>query len=127
MTTRHWPTELRVPKDRAALLVRYGDGTTHRLSAEYLRVFTPSAERLGHGGTRTLIGGKQGVLIDQLSQVGRYAVRIGFDDGHHTGIYPLTSLWPLHEEFEASWAQYLAELAGQGLSRTVAGEARMPR
>lgn len=127
MSATPWPTELRVPPGRDALSVTYDDGGRITLSAEYLRVFTPSAERVGHGGARQVIGGKEGVRIASLAPVGRYAVRIVFDDGHDTGIYPLASLRPLADGSERNWAQYLGELEASGLDRQRPGVAPAPR
>jgi DUF971 family protein len=38
-----WPVELRVNKDRNALRVTFEDGSDFELSAELLRVMSPSA------------------------------------------------------------------------------------
>ncbi|WMS42251.1 DUF971 domain-containing protein [Acuticoccus sp. MNP-M23] len=126
MSDFSWPAELRINADRNCLAVHYPDGTVEPLDAEYLRVFTPSAERTGHGGRRTVIGGKAKVRIDAVAPIGRYAVRISFDDGHSTGIYPLTSLHTLAAEHGANWAQYEAELAALGLDRDRPGSAPAP-
>jgi len=126
MSEFSWPDELRVNAARDMLAVSYPGGAADRLSAEYLRVFTPSAERTGHGGRRTVIGGKAAVKIVEVAPVGRYAVRITFDDGHATGIYPLTSLRTLADAQAANWAAYLAELAALGLSRERPGSAPAP-
>ena len=125
MTDAPWPLELKVSSGRDRLTVGFDDGTFAELSAEYLRVHTPSAERTGHGA-RQVIGGKRGVHIVTMTPVGRYAVRIGFDDGHDSGIYPLTTLQPLAEAHEANWARYLAELEATGLDRDRAGTAPAP-
>ncbi len=121
-----WPEELRVNPARDVLAVHYPGGAVERLPAEYLRVFTPSAERTGHGGRRTVIGGKKAVRIDAVAPVGRYAVRITFDDGHSTGIYPLTSLHTLAASRGENWGEYEAELAALGLSRERPGSAPAP-
>lgn len=125
MTDAPWPSELKVPAARDRLDVSFEDGQSASLGAEYLRVHTPSAERTGHGA-RQVIGGKRGVRIVALTPVGRYAVRIGFDDGHDTGIYPLTSLSALAEAHEENWQRYLAELEATGLSREKPGSAPAP-
>lgn len=125
MTGESWPTELRVPGARDALQVRLEDGRELTLSAEYLRVFTPSAERLGHGA-RQVIGGKKAVTITDLTPVGRYAVRIVFSDGHESGIYPLVSLEELARRHDENWAGYNAELAATGLTRERPGLAPAP-
>ena len=83
-----WPLELRLTPDRRALAVAFDDGTHHRLSAELLRVESPSAEVQGHGpGDKTLVRGKADVTIEAVEPVGNYAVRLRFSDGHATGIY----------------------------------------
>ena len=58
------------------------------LSAEKLRVESPSAEVRGHGGQKPPpLRGKANVKIQRLEPVGNYAVRIVFDDGHDSGLY----------------------------------------
>ncbi|MEM0907234.1 MAG: gamma-butyrobetaine hydroxylase-like domain-containing protein [Pseudomonadota bacterium] len=125
MTERPWPTELRVPPARNQVRVTYDDGQQIELGAEYLRVFTPSAERKGHGA-RQVIGGKAAVTIKEIAAVGRYAVRIVFDDGHATGIYPLHSLMDLAKGYSTNWSAYERELAVTGLSRDRPGTAPAP-
>lgn len=91
-----WPLELRVNPARDRLALRFDDGGSYELSAEYLRVESPSAEVRGHGaGPKVPVTGKADVKIARLEPVGNYAVRIIFDDGHDSGLY--------------SW-DYLAEL-----------------
>ena len=54
-----WPTEIRLSKDRRTLTVGFDTGESHALSAEYLRVFSPSAEVQGHSPEqRVTVGGK---------------------------------------------------------------------
>ena len=113
-----WPTEIRVSKDRRTLSVAFDGGDTHQLSAEYLRVFSPSAEVQGHSPEqRVTVGGKADVTIVKVEPVGNYAVRISFDDLHNTGIYTWSYLYKLGQEHPARWASYLAELEAKGLSR----------
>ncbi len=88
----HWPTDIRVAKDRRTLTVSFKDGPTVTIAAELLRVESPSAEVQGHSAAgKTLVAGKAEIAIVSVEPVGNYAVRIGFDDGHSTGIYT----WPL--------------------------------
>ena len=124
-TAAVWPTALTVPPARDALKVSWDDGLVHTMGAEYLRVFTPSAERTGHG-SRQVIGGKAGVLITDVRPVGRYAVRIVFSDGHDTGLYTFADLRKLGRDADANWARYLSELAAVGLSRDREGAAPAP-
>jgi len=83
-----WPVEIRLAKDRQTLRVTFDDGNVFSLSAELLRVTSPSAEVQGHSeAQRKTIGGKRNVTILSVDAVGNYAVRLGFDDMHSTGIY----------------------------------------
>jgi DUF971 family protein len=49
--------------------------------------------------------------------VGRYAVRIRFDDGHDTGLFTWAYLRDLAEHRDKRMAQYLSRLKDAGLSR----------
>ena len=112
------PTELRVSKDRRMLTVSFRDGKRYELSAEMLRVLSPSAEVQGHSPEqRVTVSGKRDVAIGRIEPVGNYAVRIVFDDRHDTGIFTWTYLRELGEQREERWQSYLDELAGKGLSR----------
>ena len=82
------PSEIRLSADRRTLNVRFEGGDIMALSAELLRVESPSAEVQGHGvGQKMTPLGKQDVRITGIEPVGNYAVRLVFDDGHDTGIY----------------------------------------
>ncbi len=116
--TPYWPTEIRVGKDRRSLAVAFRDGPTVTIPAELLRVESPSAEVQGHGaGSKTLVPGKANVAITAVEPVGNYAVRIGFDDGHSTGIYTWRYLHRLGTRADEMLADYAAALAAKGLSR----------
>ena len=83
-----WPVELRYVRARRVLEIDFDDGRTVALSAETLRVKSPSAEVRGHGGKAPPpVTGKQDVAIERIEPVGNYAVRLVFDDGHATGLY----------------------------------------
>jgi DUF971 family protein len=115
---RAWPEELRLRDRGAVLTVTFDTGERHDLAAEYLRVESPSAEVKGHGpGQEVTLPGKRGVTIRQVEPVGNYAVRLVFSDGHSTGLYSWDYLARLGREHERLWAQYLARLEAQGLSR----------
>jgi len=102
-----WPSELRLNPARDVLTVAFEDGRRFELKAEYLRVESPSAEVRGHGGgPRTIVKGKQDVKIAGLEPVGNYAVRIGFDDGHDSGLYSWAYLYKLGSEMDRIWADY---------------------
>ncbi len=113
-----WPTELRLRKDRRHLAVSFDNGESFELSAEYLRVRSPSAEVQGHAPTeRKTVAGKKNVAILEVQPVGNYAVRLVFDDLHSTGIYSWPYLRELGQRRDAYWGEYLDELAAKGLSR----------
>ena len=113
-----WPTELRVSSDRKLLTVAFDSGERFELTAELLRVLSPSAEVQGHSPEqRITVGGKRNVEIIKVEPVGNYAVRITFDDMHDTGLFSWTYLHKLGTEKEARRQTYLDELAEKGLKR----------
>ncbi len=119
MTDKPWPTELRLSSDKGHFHVAFESGEVFDLSAEYLRVESPSAEVQGHGsGQKTTVPGKRDVTILGVEPVGNYAVRLKFDDGHSTGLYSWETLYALGSQQEEKWADYLAALANQELSQT---------
>ena len=113
-----WPTELRLKDGGRLLIVSFDDGARFELSAEYLRVTSPSAEVQGHSpAERKTVGGKQDVIIISAEPMGNYAIKLGFDDMHDTGIYSWSYLRELGEEKQARWSAYLDDLSAKGLSR----------
>ena len=117
-----WPVEIRVAKDRRALHVTFDDGQSFGLSAELLRVTSPSAEVQGHSeAQRKTVGGKRNVTILTVDPVGNYAVRIGFDDMHATGIYSWAFLHELGLNAERRLQDYLDDLQAKGLDRDKPG------
>jgi len=112
------PVEIRYNKGEKALEVEFDDGKTFVLPAEYLRVESPSAEVQGHSpDQRQVVSGRRHVGIISITPVGNYAVQIGFDDLHDSGIYSWDYLYRLGEHRDEIWAGYLKELAEKGLSR----------
>jgi DUF971 family protein len=113
-----WPTAIKVSKDRRQLAVSFDDGATFELPAEMLRVLSPSAEVKGHGpGQKVTVPGKRHVQIVSVTPTGNYAVRIGFDDMHDSGIFTWKYLHELGEKGGEMFADYEAKLAEKGLSR----------
>jgi DUF971 family protein len=113
-----WPTEIKLRRDRATLIVSFDNGERYELPAEYLRVKSPSAEVQGHSpDERKTVGGKQGVMVLEVHPIGNYAVRLVFDDMHSTGIYSWDYFRDLGRNYEKHWQEYLDELAAKGLSR----------
>lgn len=118
MSENAWPKELRVSKDKRSLSISFDDGEAFDLSAEYLRVTSPSAEVQGHSpAQRKTVPGKRDVEIMKMEPVGNYAVRITFTDLHDTGIFSWVYLRELGVEHAERWAAYLGELEEKGMSR----------
>lgn len=112
------PTQLTLKKGSQTLDVTFADGLQAALSAEYLRVHSPSAEVTGHSaGEGVLVTGKEAVRIERIEPVGRYAVRIVFDDGHDSGLYTWRVLHDLSAGHKDYWDRYLERLAEAGHSR----------
>lgn len=102
-----WPVEVRLNPAKDILRIVFDDGAAYELRAEYLRVESPSAEVKGHGGQRPPpVTGKENVKISGLEPVGNYAIRIGFDDGHDSGLFSWEYLRRLGAEEPALWAAY---------------------
>lgn len=106
------PTKLSYSRSNRALDIAFEDGLSGTLTAQQLRVESPSAEVQGHGpGQEVLVVGKEMVGIDKMEPIGAYAVRLTFDDGHDTGFYTWSYLATLLKEKEARWASYLQRVA----------------
>lgn len=112
------PVLLKLHQRSRILEVEFDDGARFELSCEYLRVYSPSADVKGHGpGQGTLQIGKENVNIERIEPVGNYAVRLHFDDGHHTGLYSWQYLYDLGANQDANWQDYLDDLAQAGYER----------
>ncbi|MAI49201.1 MAG: hypothetical protein CMM16_01380 [Rhodospirillaceae bacterium] len=113
-----WPSNIRVRRAEKTLDIVFNDGKSFSLSAEYLRVESPSAEVQGHGpGQKVLVAGRRHVGIADLEIVGNYAIRIIFDDLHDTGIFSWRYLYQLGTEHNLRWAEFVSALKEAGLSR----------
>ncbi len=83
-----WPVRLAFKAREKALHVDFDDGSAVSIPFETLRVESPSAEVQGHAPhQKKILTGKQDVQVTGAEPVGRYAVRLIFDDGHDSGIY----------------------------------------
>ncbi|WP_295802878.1 DUF971 domain-containing protein [uncultured Microbulbifer sp.] len=111
------PKKVRLEKAAKQLTLEYADGE-FSLPAEYLRVYSPSAEVRGHGvGEGKLVSGKMHVGIERVAAAGRYALQIFFDDGHDSGIYTWDYLRELCEQQAEKWQAYLQRLQSEGKGR----------
>lgn len=114
----HQVTHLHYSRGKRLLELDFADGAAYLLSAEFLRVFSPSAEVRGHGpGQEVLQTGKSSVCVERIEPVGNYAVQIAFDDGHDSGLYSWRYLRDLAERQDHYWQQYLQQLSAAGKSR----------
>jgi len=112
------PTSIVLHKKSRQLELGYADGEQVLLNAEYLRVFSPSAEVRGHHPSQAVLQhGKKNVAIEAISAVGNYAIQLTFDDGHDSGIYSWQYLRDLADNRETLWHEYLEQLATQGKHR----------
>jgi DUF971 family protein len=118
MSSLTTPTNIVLTESKDMLIVKYDQEAEHHLPAEYLRVFSPSAEVRGHGkGQEVLQYGKRQVLIQGIQQAGNYAIQITFNDGHDSGIFTWDYLYELGEGYTDNWISYLGRLHEAGQSR----------
>ncbi len=112
------PTNIVYHQKSRLLEVSFDEGSTFEMSAEYLRVHSPSAEVQGHGpGQEMLQKGKENVAIQNIVPVGQYAVQLVFDDKHDTGIYAWDTLYDLGKNQDVMWKTYIARLKEAGHER----------
>ncbi|UTW46707.1 DUF971 domain-containing protein [bacterium SCSIO 12696] len=112
------PTKIKLHKASNILAITYSDSAQFELSAEFLRVYSPSAEVKGHGpGQEVLQHGKKGVAIERIQRAGNYALRLFFDDGHDSGIYTWDYLYELGQHHDRFWQEYLNKLRAAGKHR----------
>ena len=80
------PTELRAPRGAAVVEIDWPDGHQSRYEHELLRGFCPCAHCQGHHGPVRFVPSGAPELVE-IAEVGHYALRLGWGDGHTTGIY----------------------------------------
>jgi DUF971 family protein len=109
------PTALTVHNKSKVLDIEFDDGAAFTIPFELLRVYSPSAEVMGHGpGQEVLQVGKREVGIAAMDPVGNYAVQPTFTDGHNTGLFTWDYLYKLGNEKDALWATYMDRLHASG-------------
>ena len=112
------PTEIQLHAKSRVLEIAFDDGARFRLPAEYLRVYSPSAEVRGHTPSQAKLQvGKETVGITKLDPVGAYALKIHFDDGHDSGLYDWPYLYRLGRAWQPLWYDYLERLKSAGHER----------
>ncbi|MBV7538450.1 DUF971 domain-containing protein [Duganella sp. sic0402] len=109
------PTGLTVHNKSRVLDVEFDDGASFSIPFELLRVYSPSAEVMGHGpGQEVLQVGKREVGIAGIEPVGNYAVQPTFSDGHNTGIFTWEYLYKLGSQKDVLWSGYMDRLHASG-------------
>ena len=112
------PQELTVHSQSRVLEISFSDGSEFRSPFELMRVYSPSAEVMGHGpGQEVLQSGKKEVGLTGLEPVGNYAVQPTFTDGHSSGIFSWDYLYFLGSQQEKLWSDYTARLSEAGVTR----------
>jgi len=118
MSASPLPTALTLHQASRVLEIAFSDGAQFRIPFELMRVYSPSAEVMGHGpGQETLQTGKRQVGILAIEPVGHYAVQPSFDDGHDSGIFTWEYLYRLGAEQADLWARYEQRLQEAGVNR----------
>jgi DUF971 family protein len=93
---RTHPTRVKAPRNAEKLEISWGDGHQGIYPHEILRGYCPCAGCQGHSGTIRFVPGgelparfKPGgdLELRDIEQVGNYALRFDWGDGHNTGIY----------------------------------------
>jgi DUF971 family protein len=91
LTARTTPLEVRAPRASHTLEIDFADGHRGIYPHEILRGYCPCAMCQGHQGPIRFIPGGNLELTD-LAEVGDYALRLTWADGHATGIYTFVFL-----------------------------------
>ena len=105
------PVEINYHQEQKLLKINFNNNTECMLSAEFLRVYSPSAEVQGHNPSEAVLQiGKENVEIQAIEPVGNYAVKLIFSDGHDTGLYTWDYLYELASNYDILWQDYQIKL-----------------
>ena len=114
------PTEIKLHQESKLLEIFFDNNAECMLSAEFLRVHSPSAEVQGHSPDQAVLQtGKENIGIVNIEAVGNYAIKIIFSDEHDTGIFSWAYLYHLAENYESLWLEYIGKLDAAGYKRMV--------
>ena len=118
MESNPLPTDIQLHQQSRVLEIAFDGGARFNLPTEYLRVYSPSAEVRGHSPDEAVLQvGKEQVNIRDLQPIGRYALKIFFDDGHKSGLYDWGYLYKLGRAWRPLWLDYLSRLRDAGRER----------
>ena len=93
------PVHIDAPHGSDKTRITWADGHEAVYPNTVLRGFCPCAHCQGHGGTIEFVEGGDASLRD-LQQVGNYALKFVWGDGHDTGIYSFSYLRELCQQLE---------------------------
>lgn len=91
MPSRTTPLELRAPRGSDTMEIDFADGHHGIYPHKILRGYCPCAICQGHQGPIRYIEGGN-LELTELAEVGDYALRLTWGDGHSTGIYTFVFL-----------------------------------
>ena len=112
------PTALTVHSKSRLLEIAFSDGAAFSIPFELMRVYSPSAEVMGHGpGQEVLQTGKREIAVVELEPIGNYAVKPTFSDGHDSGIFSWDYLYHLGADQAKLWDDYSRRLEAAGAVR----------
>lgn len=89
-------TQLKYMQKPKLLHVTFENSESFTFPSEFLRANSPSAEHKGH-----LAKDFANINIIGIDPVGEYAVKLIFDDGHHSGIYSWDWLYELGKNYDS--------------------------
>lgn len=109
------PEEVRAPQGARRMEIEWSDGATTAYRHAILRGFCPCAHCQGHHGPVCWVDGAEDLDLEltEIEEVGNYALRLGWGDGHATGIYTFHFLRSLAEVGESE----VAFVTGRTFSR----------
>lgn len=90
------PVGVKAPHGATWFEVQWETGAPSRIPNRLLRGYCPCAGCQGHVGSVTFQAGHNSELRD-IEQVGNYALRLVWGDGHGSGLYTFTFLKQLGE------------------------------
>jgi DUF971 family protein len=120
---KHYPKNIELRKKSRRLIVTFDTEEIFDFSAEFLRVYSPSADVNGHSpGQAVLQVGKEDATIEDVEPIGNYAVRLIFGDGHDTGLYTWDYLYEMGVQKKEYWGNYIEALQLAGHVRVSKNE-----
>ncbi|QDG50331.1 DUF971 domain-containing protein [Persicimonas caeni] len=109
------PTEIRALEDEGILRIKFSDDEEFDYDTVILRGYCPCAVCQGHG-SRPLKWNppkrKSQIVVDDIGQVGNYAMCIAWEDGHNTGVYSWEFLREIVEKPEQIFEEWPVEFEG---------------